>query len=252
MVAGILTRLGLAETISSNLGWVYTNAAAFNDLGSAAYPVDSSGSSTDSQSPSSCGKLCSVGTGWDGPSGVGTPNGSRLAALAGIPPMTTTPDAGTTTTTTEDGGTVITPTSDGGVSMGGTGPGSMTPGQTTTGGLGDACDAPSACVSGICAEPSAGQPAVCTEACTATDAGSTCFIGFSCTSGYCFASPLFSSTGGTTDGGTGSELDNGGGSSSGCAVASSGSKDDDSWAGIGWLSLGLIAFGQRRRKQRAA
>jgi subtilase family serine protease len=249
MVAGILTRLGLAETISSNIGWIYTNAAAFNDLGSAAYPVDPSGSTTDSQSPSSCGKLCSAGTGWDGPSGVGTPNGTRLAALSGV---STAPsmDAGGGTTPTPDSGTVVTPTSDGGVSTGtgtGTGGGGMIPGQTTTGGLGDVCSGSGQCISGICAEPSPGQPAVCTETCTLFDAGgSSCFIGFTCTYGYCFATtpPLLSLS---PDGGTGGNLDSGG-SSGGCAVSPS---DEGNWMGLGWLSVGLVVFAHRRRKQRA-
>ena len=48
MMAGILTRLGLAETISGDLGWPYSNPSGFNDLGSAAYPADPSGSTTDS------------------------------------------------------------------------------------------------------------------------------------------------------------------------------------------------------------
>lgn len=82
IVAGLLTRLGLTDAISANLGWVYENTAAFNDLGSTAYPVDPRGSPTDSPTPSTCGSLCTAGPGWDGPSGLGTPNGTALAALA--------------------------------------------------------------------------------------------------------------------------------------------------------------------------
>ncbi len=105
MMAGILTRLGLAETISGDLGWPYSNPSGFNDLGSAAYPADPSGSTTDSNNPGSCGKLCTVGTGWDGPSGLGTPNGSTLAGLAGLPVAPTPVDAGTGASSSSAGGT---------------------------------------------------------------------------------------------------------------------------------------------------
>jgi MYXO-CTERM domain-containing protein len=78
MVAAILVRLGLAESVSSNLGFVYTNIAAFNDVTSGTNGVSTKTTKT----------LCPVGdiicnaaVGWDGPTGVGTPNGTRLAAL---------------------------------------------------------------------------------------------------------------------------------------------------------------------------
>jgi MYXO-CTERM domain-containing protein len=80
LVAGLFTRLGLIGAISNNLAWEYSNPSAFNDLGSAAYPSDPAGSNTDSTT-TSCGVLCTVGPGWDGPSGVGTPNGAKLFAL---------------------------------------------------------------------------------------------------------------------------------------------------------------------------
>jgi hypothetical protein len=83
MMAAILTRVGLTDAISNDLSWEYTHASAFHDLGSASYPVDSNGASTDAQGPSTCGILCTVKTGWDGPSGVGTPDATKLAALAG-------------------------------------------------------------------------------------------------------------------------------------------------------------------------
>jgi MYXO-CTERM domain-containing protein len=245
MIAGILTRLGLAETISQNIGWVYTNAAGFNDLGSSAYPVDSSGSSTDSESPSSCGKLCSVGTGWDGPSGVGTPNGTRLAALAGLPtpPMM---DAGTPTMPTIDSGApIVTPTPDAGFVLpivdGGTGISIPTPPAPGT--LGASCAGTTDCNSGLCAEPTANEPAVCTMACTATDAGSTCPVGFNCTFNYCFPAPFVLAL---PDAGATAPSS---GSSGGCAVSGS---SDSGWTGLGWLSLGLVGLVSRRRKTRAS
>ncbi len=88
MIAAFLTRLGLAETVADTIAggttnWIYANPTAFNDLGSTSYPVDPNGSSTNSFTPSSCGVLCSAEPGWDGPSGMGTPNGAELWNLSG-------------------------------------------------------------------------------------------------------------------------------------------------------------------------
>lgn len=85
MLGAILTRLGLTDLVSANLGWVYTNIGAFNDITSGANDVTGTCASV----------MCKAGTGYDGPSGVGTPNGQKLAAL--IAPSV--PDAGD-----EDGG----------------------------------------------------------------------------------------------------------------------------------------------------
>ncbi|HEY1814202.1 MAG TPA: S53 family peptidase [Kofleriaceae bacterium] len=50
--------------------FAYQNAAAFNDVTSG--------------KDGTCGaKLCTAGSGWDGPTGIGTPNGTALAALGG-------------------------------------------------------------------------------------------------------------------------------------------------------------------------
>jgi hypothetical protein len=83
-MAAILTRVGLAVPISNDLGLIYSSAglAAFNDLGSSTYEVDPHGSSTDAQHGWNPSVLCTVRRGWDGPSGVGTPNATKLAALA--------------------------------------------------------------------------------------------------------------------------------------------------------------------------
>ena len=68
MVAGIFTRLGLTDAISADLGFIYTHISAFNDV--------TSGSN------GSCGNIqCNAGAGWDGPTGVGTPNGAQLVLL---------------------------------------------------------------------------------------------------------------------------------------------------------------------------
>jgi len=81
LVAGIFTRLDLTTAASNDLSWVYENRSAFNDVGSAEYPLPSGASNTNTSSNSSCGVLCTAGTGWDGPSGVGSPNGAKLSAL---------------------------------------------------------------------------------------------------------------------------------------------------------------------------
>jgi MYXO-CTERM domain-containing protein len=95
LVAGIFTRLGLTTEMSNDLSWAYTNSSAFNDVGSPSYPIPAKASNTNARAGSSCGILCTAGTGWDGPSGVGSPNGTKLAAL----PVSTAgpqryPDAG--------------------------------------------------------------------------------------------------------------------------------------------------------------
>jgi Subtilase family len=258
MVAGILTRLGLAETISSNLGWIYTNASAFNDLGSSAYPVDSSGSNTDSNSPSSCGILCTVGTGWDGPSGVGTPNGTRLSAAAGNPPPPPPGmDAGTPPVSTPDSGTPGNPpptsTPDSGLILPppinfDAGPGSVVTPTFPPGTLGASCTSAPECNSGLCAM-TPGTPAgvadVCTVACPPTPNGILCPVGFSCTEGYCFSDPGLSIS--LPDAGAAGSSNSG--SSGGCAVSSSG---ESSWEGLGWLSLGLVAFASRKRRAKAS
>ncbi len=69
LVAGIFARLQLATTIAADMGWVYTNASAFYDVTSG---NNKKGCTT---------KLCEAGVGWDGPTGVGTPNATLLSAL---------------------------------------------------------------------------------------------------------------------------------------------------------------------------
>jgi hypothetical protein len=72
LLAGMLVRLGVADAISSNLGFVYEHASAFNDITSG---NDNVGSATCTDA------VCVAGVGWDGPTGVGTPNGAKLFGL---------------------------------------------------------------------------------------------------------------------------------------------------------------------------
>ena len=127
LVAALFTRLGLTTLASNDLGWITSHPEGFNDVGSAAYPIPAGGAKGDAKDTSACGKLCLAGAGWDGPTGVGTPNGAKLVALAGG-------DAGTGTPGSDGGGT---PTGDGG-GTGGTGDGGTGGGgvDATTGGGG--------------------------------------------------------------------------------------------------------------------
>jgi hypothetical protein len=71
LVAGIFTRLGLAKALSADLGFPYANIAAFNDVTEGNDIVGNA-----------CPDMnCTAGLGWDGPTGVGTPNGAKLALL---------------------------------------------------------------------------------------------------------------------------------------------------------------------------
>ena len=92
MVAAIFARLGLTKTLTDSLtagslGWPYFNQAAFNDVTAGTDDVNSiSNASLDGFSfgPQCTGAdllLCTAGVGWDGPTGVGTPNGVKLLAL---------------------------------------------------------------------------------------------------------------------------------------------------------------------------
>jgi MYXO-CTERM domain-containing protein len=75
MVAALFTRLGLIDVASANLGWVYDNITSFNDVTSGSN--DLAGACTT--------VMCKAGKGWDGPTGVGTPNATKLAALLAVP-----------------------------------------------------------------------------------------------------------------------------------------------------------------------
>jgi hypothetical protein len=62
LVAAIYALYGLGGDAP---GWAYANAADFNDV-------------TSGRNGSCTSALCNAGAGWDGPTGMGTPNGSKL------------------------------------------------------------------------------------------------------------------------------------------------------------------------------
>ncbi len=75
LVAAILTRVGLAERVASDMGFVYENLGAFHDVTSG---------SNDREGLCVPGDvMCTAGPGWDGPTGAGTPNATSLWTLGG-------------------------------------------------------------------------------------------------------------------------------------------------------------------------
>jgi hypothetical protein len=245
MMAAILTRLGLAEKIADSIAqgsnWIYANPSGFNDLGSSSYPVHVGGPTSDAANPATCGKLCTVGTGWDGPSGMGTPNGTALAALAagGTPPSSGGGSSSSASTPPSSGSGASSPP------PASSGTGSSTPAQgndagggpvtTATGlGIGLPCAALSDCASNLCGSTVGGIGNVCTQTCSAL---APCPSGFGCTSGYCFE-----------DDAPGQPGYLGGNHGGGCAVSSRGTS---AWGLVGGLSLGLVGLVSRRRRSRA-
>jgi MYXO-CTERM domain-containing protein len=209
-VTALLTRLGFAgEAISS----IYAKSASFNDVTTGTN--DLSGQ---------CGTLsgtfpidCNAGVGYDGPTGLGTPNAASLMGLdaGAAPPF----DAGNSSgSTSEDGGG----TSSGGTSSGGTSSGGTSSGGTSSGSTGDDAGGTSS---------------------GATSSGGTSSGGIGTSSGSSFED----AGGGGADGG-GNFNSSGGNGSGGCAV---GPANDDSpfVPALSLLGLGaVIALRVRRRK----
>lgn len=107
LVAGIMVRLGLGGKDQHAL--FYANGGAFHDI-----------TTGNDDSAGICGGtvMCTAGTQWDGPSGLGSPNGTRLLALAGgtLEPEPdagvdsgSPPDAGRDSGTPEDSGSDAAP-----------------------------------------------------------------------------------------------------------------------------------------------
>jgi MYXO-CTERM domain-containing protein len=210
LVAAIYTRLGLTTEASNDLSWTYTNESAFNDVGSAGYPIPTGAKSSDAPSGATCGKLCTAGTGWDGPTGVGSPNGTALAALTvSTSGPVAYPDAGVTD-----------PWDGGGLTFGTSSSSSSSSGGSSSGASSGGEDASASSSSGSSSGTSSG---------TGTSSGA-------------------SSGSSQEDGGSGNGATSGGGKSSGgCSVVAAGSEKSN--AGILGVALGLAALGARRRRR---
>lgn len=216
MVAAMFTRIGITQEISANLGWIYGSPTGFNDLGSSSYPVDTSGnlgSSSDAQNSGSCGKLCNAGPGWDGPSGMGTPNATVLATLPPIPPMSSSSGGGTDAGSSSGGGSG----SSSGSGSGGSGSG----GSGSGGGSG-----------------SSGSSSGGSTSSGSSGGGSSFDGGLTGDSG----------SGVSEDGGNGNgDGAGGGGSAGGCSVIATGT--DMSSLGFLGAALGMVALASRRRRR---
>jgi MYXO-CTERM domain-containing protein len=201
MMAAIMVRLGLAGKDNHQL--LYSNINAFNDV-----------ISGNNDARGMCGGtvMCTAGKGYDGPSGLGTPNGVALLAITGATPP---PDGGTPV---GDGSTPV--------GEGGTNP----DGGSPPGSIGTPCTGPNQCtMPNICVASKTGK-SVCAPAC---DPG-VCPTNYECTLGYCFADPPKKDTGSSSDG------------SGGCSCTEGAASSP--WAGAGWLTLGLLALTTRRRR----
>jgi MYXO-CTERM domain-containing protein len=243
LVAAILVRIGLAGADQHEL--LYKNISAFNDVTSGSNDNDNICSDL----------MCTAGTGWDGPTGLGSPNATKLAALAGAtPPPPPPPPADAGAPPGDDASAP--PTTDSGSSQG-TGPGSP-PGTgegsgTGTGGgtapyggsLGSSCSSASDCNSGECEAPPLSGANVCTQSCSGFV--SACPSGFSCEGGYCFPGGASSSSSSGGGGAKNADAPDYAPKSQGCAVSAN--ESGTSGAELGWVAVGLAFMATRRRKR---
>jgi MYXO-CTERM domain-containing protein len=92
LVAAIMVRLGLAGKDNHDL--FYNHIDAFNDVTSGSN--DNQGLCND--------VMCTAGKGWDGPTGLGTPNGERLWELVAPPPEAGSPSVDASVISAVDSG----------------------------------------------------------------------------------------------------------------------------------------------------
>jgi hypothetical protein len=203
IVAAIFTRLGLSSQTNA---FPYAHTSAFYDV--------TSGSN------GSCGgtEICTARVGYDGPTGIGTPNGTVLAASGTTtPPPTPTPDAGT---------------SSGGADSGSTPP--------------PAADAGAAPDSSVASSPDSGSVA------SGYDSGLN--VGEDSGSAYGGGGSEAPDSGSTENGGNGGTDSPGGwgtassGESGGCAI---GSGAPTRGAGAFAVVAAVMALGARRRRSRS-
>ncbi|HEX8794971.1 MAG TPA: S8 family serine peptidase [Polyangiaceae bacterium] len=222
LVAAIMTRLGLADRAND---FFYANGTAFYDVTSG--NNDPGGTCTD--------VMCNAGTGWDGPTGWGTPNGVELLGApgdAGLPPV----DAGVDAGPPVDAGAGVDAGSDAGVEAGG--------GDAAVADAGmDAAMRPDAIAGtdagmGVDASRPPVDASSPMDATAGTDANGGPDAAGSDDSGF------VADSGAEADGGNGA----GSGNSSGCGCATIGASPLESIpAGLSLIGLGVLVARRRRR-----
>jgi hypothetical protein len=230
LVAALLVRLGLAGKDNHEL--FYKNSTDFNDITSGTNDNDHLCSDV----------MCTAGKGWDGPTGLGSPNGELLTEL-----VEPTSDAGAKSSADAsvkasiNGGATA---SDDASSANGSGFGSDAAAQAAAlaesegGAIGAACSDSADCANQAkCVSPGAGQSSVCASACDSTG---SCPNGDVCQNAFCFAAsgaPNFSN-----------EMFPSGGRR-GCSLSAMPASPS---SGAGGMAAGLFAIAalQRRRMVR--
>ncbi len=287
MTAAILTRLNLTDTISSNLGWAYANPGGFRDLGSTSYPVDPNGSNTDSIAKHpTCGTLCIAGPGWDGPSGMGTPNGQALWTLSNGGTVDAGFDAGW------DSGSSSSSSASSSSNFSSSSSSSASSVSSSSSSSSSSASSSSSSSSSVSSSSSSSASSVSSSssssASSVSSSSSSSASSIRSSSSWSSSSATSSASSGVVDSGVDSGHDSGtiGSSTSSTAAASSkqpiGTKDSGTtppstdatvadaagspagssggcsctessesrsgWSSLGWLSVGLLALAQRRRR----
>jgi hypothetical protein len=166
-VAGVYALYGLG---SNAPGWPYSNASKFFDV-----TTGKNGS---------CGNvLCNSGAGWDGPTGIGTPNGAALGGGTTCTPNCSGKACGDDGCGGSCGSCGSTQSCSGGVCIGGTGGMCSHPICSTGGKLTSSCDS---CAASVCSQDSyccntawdsicVGEVgSICGESCSGSGGGSSC------------------------------------------------------------------------------
>lgn len=217
-VAALLTRVGLADRDNA---FIYAHGSAFYDVTSG--NNDPSGKCHD--------VICNAGTGWDGPTGWGSPNGTALATLADSDAGTTPVDAGGADSGGADAGGTDAGGADGGPVDAGADAGHADAGGADAG----HADAGSGHDSGSTQDATAG-----TDSGSGTDATAPGNDSGGVT-GHDGGNPVADASGDGGDAATGG--------SNGCGCTTAGASSQESWA-LTLLGAVGIAAGLRRRSKR--